>query len=91
MHNCVGTLRALLSNIPVEKECFHCRQQGVFRNAEIVPELDYYSRLRNPENWNERDAAEKEDLARKLNQLKMNRRQVCSNEKFHPSLFLNLS
>lgn len=91
MHNCVGSLRALLSNIPSEKECFHCRQQRVFRNAEIVPELDYYSRLRNPENWNDRDAAEKEDLARKLNQVKMTRRQVCSNAKFHPSLLLNIS
>eukprot|EP00210_Caulerpa_lentillifera_P007556 g7216.t1 len=90
LQNYVGSHRALLSNIPSMAACFQCRQRRVFRSAELIPELDHYCRLRNPEAWNERDLAEKQELARKLYLLKTGRNQECVHQKFHPSLLLNL-
>eukprot|EP00210_Caulerpa_lentillifera_P007555 g7215.t1 len=90
LQNYVGSDRALLSNIPPMAACFQCRQKGVFKSAELIPELDHYCRLRNPKGWNERDLAERQDLERKLYLLKASRNKECCCQQFHPSLLLNL-
>lgn len=85
----LGTVPALMSHIRPEQPCCKCRQQNVYRNAALIPELDTYIRSHFSEAWNERDAREKRALTRKkqiLHKKQMMTARTCG--RFHPSLLL---